>query len=384
MSQDARKLGGTPESPVRVDLPCAWYGKHIQDQTDWIWRIEPAHVEELDAALQKSKEKGLAEQEVTKEDFVLDAFGAELDRMVHELEYGRGFVLMRGFPSSATTMPISGASIGGLDSISAPPPQNIKGELIQIRPRLRLYQERTPGQHELRRVRPIVTSQISSDWFACAPRRKAAQYPQRDDHLQYLRQTSGVFARTASRLPLSSTVVTTASEHVTTGYRRLANEGYIACRFNQKAIEAGAIKAGAPLSDLEQAAVNFVGETAIRDDVELSMIFEPGDIQWLNNSVILHSRGHFFDDVEEDRKRLLRASGSTTTVPGRSTMISPTRRSPGHERASPRGTLPTNLKTCCKALKKEPIQCPKLSTSQNRNGSGAIGADLHDPCRRGR
>ena len=57
MSQDARKLGGTPESPVRVDLPCAWYGKHIQDQTDWIWRIEPAHVEELDAALQKSKEK---------------------------------------------------------------------------------------------------------------------------------------------------------------------------------------------------------------------------------------------------------------------------------------------------------------------------------------
>ena len=83
------------------------------------------------------------------------------------------------------------------------------------------------------------------------------------------------------------------------------HEGYIACRFNQKAIEAGAIKAGAPLSDLEQAAVNFVGETAIRDDVELSMIFEPGDIQWLNNSVILHSRGHFVDYAEEDRKRLL-------------------------------------------------------------------------------
>ena len=59
------------------------------------------------------------------------------------------------------------------------------------------------------------------------------------------------------------------------------------------------------MSDLEQAAVNFVGETAIRDDVELSMIFEPGDIQWLNNSVILHSRGHFFDYAEEDRKRLL-------------------------------------------------------------------------------
>ena len=54
----------------------------------------------LQLSISKSwtKENGLAEQQVTKKDFVLDGFGAELDRMVHELEYGRGFVLMRGFP----------------------------------------------------------------------------------------------------------------------------------------------------------------------------------------------------------------------------------------------------------------------------------------------
>ena len=65
------------------------------------------------------------------------------------------------------------------------------------------------------------------------------------------------------------------------------------------------MKAGVPLTKLEQSAVNFVGEVAIREDVELSMIFEPGDIQWLNNSVILHSRGDFEDYEEEKRKRLL-------------------------------------------------------------------------------
>jgi hypothetical protein len=83
------------------------------------------------------------------------------------------------------------------------------------------------------------------------------------------------------------------------------HEGYLACRYNQKAIEGGAMKAGVPLTELEQAAVNFVGKIAIRDDVELSMIFEPGDIQWLNNSVILHSRGDFEDYEEENQKRLL-------------------------------------------------------------------------------
>ena len=83
------------------------------------------------------------------------------------------------------------------------------------------------------------------------------------------------------------------------------HEGYLACRFNQKAIEAGAKKAGTPLSELEQAAVNFIGDTAEREDVTLSMTFEPGDIQWLNNYVILHSRTEYEDHAEPDRKRLL-------------------------------------------------------------------------------
>ena len=93
-SPDPRRLGGTPEAPVRVDLPCAWYGKDLKDNDSWIWRIAPEHIEELDAALRRSKEKGLAEQEVRAEDFPIPGFAGELKRMIHELEYGRGFVLM--------------------------------------------------------------------------------------------------------------------------------------------------------------------------------------------------------------------------------------------------------------------------------------------------
>ena len=98
MTEDARKVGGTPENPVRINLACAWHGKDLRDETSWIWRIQPEHVAEMDAALHHSKEKGLAEQDVTKDDFPRDGFAEELARMVQALEYGRGVVLMRGFP----------------------------------------------------------------------------------------------------------------------------------------------------------------------------------------------------------------------------------------------------------------------------------------------
>jgi len=47
------------------------------------------------------------------------------------------------------------------------------------------------------------------------------------------------------------------------------------------------------------------------------MDFEPGDIQWLQNSVILHSRAEYEDWDEPGRKRhLLRLWLSRTDAPG--------------------------------------------------------------------
>jgi hypothetical protein len=83
------------------------------------------------------------------------------------------------------------------------------------------------------------------------------------------------------------------------------HEGQLSCRFNQKAIEEGAAKIGEPLTQLRQDAISFIGETAKRPDIEYSMDFQPGDIQWLNNYVILHSRTVYEDYDDPEQKRLL-------------------------------------------------------------------------------
>ena len=73
MGHDSRRLGGTSQNPVRVDLPCAWYGKDLQSDDSWIWLIRPEHVTELDAALAHSKASGRAEQAVTPTTFLWTA-----------------------------------------------------------------------------------------------------------------------------------------------------------------------------------------------------------------------------------------------------------------------------------------------------------------------
>jgi len=314
MTEDARKVGGTPENPVRIDLACAWHGKDLRDETSWIWRIQPEHVAEMDAALHHSKEKGLAEQDVTKDDFPLDGFAEELARMVHELEYGRGFVLMRGFPvenyDEADLRRIYwgiGQHIGVAES------QNIKGELIQeIRDHGFDYtKSEHRGSMSSAELRPhcditdivgLVCLRVAKSGGASTIRSSMAIYNEVfDKHPEYLPALHRGF-----HFELDGKGPTGDPNEVTHRIPTFSwHEGYLACRFNQKAIEAGAVKAGAPLTELEQAAINFVGEVAIREDIELSMIFEPGDIQWLNNSVILHSRGDFEDYEEEERKRLL-------------------------------------------------------------------------------
>ena len=314
MVDDPRQLNGTSEHPVRADIPSAWYGKDLADDDSWIWPIASEHVEELDAALRKSKEKGLAEQEVTRDDFAIPEFAAVLADMVHELEYGRGFVLMRGFPvdryDDADLRRIYwgiGTNIGTAES------QNIDGELIQeIADRGFDYSKSEHrGSMSAAELRPhcdptdivaLLSLRTAKSGGESKVRSAMTIYNEiLDRHPEYLPALhQGFQFELDGKGPLGDPNEVTHRIPIYSWH-----EGYLSCRFNHKAIEAGARKAGTPLSDMQQAAIDFVERTATRAEVELSMTFEPGDIQWLNNYVILHSRGGFEDHDDPAQKRLL-------------------------------------------------------------------------------
>jgi alpha-ketoglutarate-dependent taurine dioxygenase len=65
------------------------------------------------------------------------------------------------------------------------------------------------------------------------------------------------------------------------------------------------VKREVPLTTFERAALDFLDEQTRRPDLRLDMDLGAGDIQFINNYTILHSRTGFVDGPEPDQKRLM-------------------------------------------------------------------------------
>ena len=89
-------MTATKHAPIAGD--CVWNGKDIEKSNRWIRDLTPAHLAELDKALQGVKAKGLDWSEVTKENFPLKGFDDLFDSIREELENGSGILKLRGWP----------------------------------------------------------------------------------------------------------------------------------------------------------------------------------------------------------------------------------------------------------------------------------------------
>ena len=77
----------------------------------------------------------------------------------------------------------------------------------------------------------------------------------------------------------------------------------MSCRYIRNQINAGAVKRAVPLTTFERAALDFLDEQTRRADLRLEIHVQAGDIQFINNYTILHSRTGFVDGPAPDQKR---------------------------------------------------------------------------------
>ena len=76
----------------------AWVGPEMAGSDDWVWRLNHAEIAEIDAAVLHFKATGAPMEAISRESFPLPRLAAKLAAVLHELLEGRGFVMMRGFP----------------------------------------------------------------------------------------------------------------------------------------------------------------------------------------------------------------------------------------------------------------------------------------------
>jgi len=86
----------TFQPPYRPSGRSVWLGKDLVRTDDWIVRLSPATLEEIDAAVSRLRRRNAYDTPVAREEFPLTTMADDLARMRQEIATGRGFFVFRG------------------------------------------------------------------------------------------------------------------------------------------------------------------------------------------------------------------------------------------------------------------------------------------------
>jgi len=298
-----------------INDPGAWIGAHIQHEASWIYRLDAVAITELDAALTHIKRSG-ASIPFTRADFPLPQFSVELARILDEVENGRGFALLRGIPRERYTDAECEVIYWGIGMhLGNPVSQNARGH--------RLGHVRDEGKD------------------IADPNARAYQTSLRMDfHTDLLPvDLLGLFCLRTAKSGGASKVVSALTVHNILREERpdllealytpfhldwrgeeppgeqpwftipmfSQREGKVTTRICSLSYYDSAARFGEQYrpSPLQRQALETVQQIANRPEIMLSMNFQEGDMQLINNHIMMHARESYQDYDEPGRERHL-------------------------------------------------------------------------------
>jgi hypothetical protein len=304
-------------TPVRrpIEGPSAWLAADMRArEAEWSYRLTPAEIAEVEVALQSVRARGLDVADIRREDFPLPTLGPVLDRLRGEVLEGRGFVLLRGVPVEGRPIAESAVAYWGIGTyFGSARSQNAKGHLLghiydlggssAMDPTIRTYatSERQNFHIDrcdvvallcLRRAKSGGLSAIASSMAV-----HNAMLARRPDLLERLYQPFPVDRRgevPEGKAPFYDAPV--FNEHA----------GKVSVLYSRLHIGSSQrFPAARRLAPEDIQALDMLAALAGDDELRLDMAFMPGDIQFLHNHTILHSRTAYEDWLDAERKRHL-------------------------------------------------------------------------------
>ena len=312
---------GALERPIGG--PAVWHGRDLAGSADWIRPLSAAAVAELDAALRATQRRGLAWRDIGKEDFPLPSFSVELARVSHELEWGRGLVLLRGLPVERYSEAELRAIWWGIGRhLGTALYQNAHGELIgDVRDEVRRYGEV---------VQPAVAR--GSGVTSRAKSRSSGPLRWHTDRCDVVGllcvrpARRGGTSRVVSVPALSNAILERRPDlHalLCADYYRsregeeaggeascyampifAMREGKFTTQYSRTFVEAAQKVPSIPrISAAQDEALDLLAQVC--DELGYEMALQGGDIQLLNNHVVYHGRTGYEDAPGTDQDRLL-------------------------------------------------------------------------------
>lgn len=317
------KILPTPVHSAAINGLAAWTRDSFPQAEDWVYRMPPAVVEEFDRAIRAICDQGKDLASINAEDFPAPSFQQDAQRLRRELLSGRGFVVIKGFPVERYTTEQAGMIYWGLGSLlGAALPQNVKGE--------RLYSVRDEGQSIQRDygtvgVRFSKTTEGLSfhtdsapvlmgntpDIVALLALRVArsggasALVSAPSVHNVLLRERPDLLARLYRCFHFDRRAELRPGESPTLFAPIFRYANALEVRYFRFYIPKGHELAGVPLEPADVEAMNCLESVMNREELQVRFEMEPGDMQFVNNRFILHSRTAFEDHPEPQRRRHL-------------------------------------------------------------------------------
>ncbi len=305
--------------PPAAEGPSAWTRAQMERDQGWIVRFTDADLAELAAATDALAVRGLGPLEFGRDDFPLPGLGPKLVELLEEIEYGRGFVLLRGLDVEAFDLDRLSLLYWGLGAhLGQVISQNSQGDLLGRVTDMEsgryakggYYEEGVRGHRTNAFLAPHSDSSDVVGLLCVRPAKVGGE--------SWISSSIAVYNRIRATRPDLLGPLLDGFRYDLVGKGRTSDEvtanrvpvyswaeGVLSCRFNKQQIELGAARTGEALTDAQREAIALVEDLALTEEFLLPMAFEPGDIQLLNNHVTVHSRGGYEDWAEPERRRLL-------------------------------------------------------------------------------
>ena len=296
-----------------IQGPANWKASEIAASTDWIHAFAADELAEIDAALRHAQSRGKSITDVTAADFPLPTVSGLFAQARERLEQGCGLQLYRGIDVSLYSKDELRLMYWAFGlHLGTPVSQSMHGDVLgDVRdqgtqldgPQGRGYTtNRQLGCHTdscdvvglfvLRTAKSGGASKLAS---SVAVRNEMLRL--RPDLLELMYQP--FWWSWQGQEPEGAPPV--YPQPVFTEWR-----GKFACRYVRTHINSAQRYDDVPrLTPQQLEALDLFSALSVSAEFSYSMMFEPGDIQLLNNHVTLHARSEFEDFDEPDRKRHL-------------------------------------------------------------------------------
>ena len=301
------------ELPPAQHGPAAWLGPEIVALRDWVERLTPSEVAEVEAAARSLSGRNADIASLSASDFPLPTLAPRLAKIRAEVLHGCGFALLRGLPVQHWPLPFSATAFIGIGShLGHAVSQNAQGHMLgHVRdlglrssdPKVRIYQtaERQTFHTDSCDIVALLCLQTARAGGDSALVSSSALWNEmrqrRPDLARLLLQPIATDRRgevPAGELPFFTIPVFNWFD------------GYLSAIYQRQYIDSAQRFEQAPrLTPAHVEALDLLDHLSNDSALHFLMTLERGDIQLVHNHTLLHDRTAFTDWPEPERRRHL-------------------------------------------------------------------------------